>query len=309
MAPTIATQRKQAMLPAGCRILGNSEGTAPGFLFELAGVSWFFMPGVPKEMKAMFLAEVLSKIPVVEGYRSFNWATQFTSEGELQQRLREITRALPSDFEISYRTRFPENHIGLHGICGKATLSDRFDESVAKISGLLGHDVFSAGQLLPLEQVVAELLRRKAAIMATVESCTGGLVANRITDVPGSSEVFWSAWVTYDNRAKIDLGVPERLIETHGAVSAEVAMALASAGLKKLKALGAAHSICVATTGIAGPTGGSAEKPVGLCFVAIARDGHPPEAEEVRSRIGLRRNENKLFFSQKALELVRRSLL
>ena len=309
LAATLETQRKQAMLPTGCRILGNSEGTAPGFSFLLEGVSWFFMPGVPKEMKVMFTGEVLPNIPVVEGYRSFNWVTQFTSEGELQQRLLKITGALDSDFEISYRTRFPENHIGLHGVCDNAALSGRFDATVANISGLLGPDVFCAGRIQSLEQVVVDLLRAKSAVLGTVESCTGGLVANRITDVAGSSDVFWSAWVTYDNRAKVELGVPPHLIETHGAVSAEVAMALASAGLKKLKTLGAPHPICVATTGIAGPTGGSAEKPVGLCFVAIARDGHAPEWHETRSRLGLRRTENKLFFSQKALELVRRSLL
>lgn len=309
----IDQQRKQAYFPPSCRILENSEGTAPGFSLRKApDQAWYFMPGVPKEMKAMFLASVLPELPRVAGYESSTWATQFTSEGELQSKLSSVHGALPPTLEITYRTRFPENHIGLHGVCSNAEERGTYQKLAAQIESILGNSVFSGGiqrDVRSLEAVVVDLLIQRKRVLGTVESCTGGLIANRITDVSGSSDAFWSSWVTYDNSSKIALGVNRHLIESHGAVSAEVASALAEAGLLQLVRMGTPNPVCVATTGIAGPTGGSELKPVGLCYVAVAATGQPTKVEEVRGRVFLKRGENKLLFSQKALDLVRLLLL
>jgi PncC family amidohydrolase len=163
-----------------------------------------------------------------------------------------------------------------------------------------------------LEAEVVERLIAGGRAIGTVESCTGGLVASRITDVPGSSAAFWGSWVTYENRAKVALGVDPELIAGQGAVSRDVAQSLAQAGLARLLRMGAPSPICVATTGIAGPGGGSAEKPVGLCYVSVATmaaGGQPTQVQEVRGRIALSRTEYKQLFAQKALELVRQNLL
>jgi nicotinamide-nucleotide amidase len=318
----IEQQRKQAYFAPSCDILENHEGTAPGFALRKSRKSnnkrrWYFMPGVPKEMKAMFLGQILPELPKVADYRSSTWATQFTSEGELQNKLNGVHRKivekgdLSSSFEITYRTRFPENHVGLHGVCSSEEAKRLYAELAREIDGILGDSVFSGGadrDFQSLEKVVVDLLTRQGRVLGAVESCTGGLVAHRLTEVPGSSAAFWSSWVTYDNSSKIVLGVDPELIRTHGAVSSEVAQALAQAGLRQLEKMGAPHPICIATTGIAGPTGGSDLKPVGLCYVAIT-DGKQTHVEEVRGRPYLGRAEYKLLFSQKALNWVRLLLL
>jgi PncC family amidohydrolase len=156
-----------------------------------------------------------------------------------------------------------------------------------------------------LAHKVIEALEQRGAMLATVESCTGGLIASRITDVSGSSAVFWGGWVTYDNTAKRDVGVPPELIDRHGAVSAEVATAMAEAGLKRLRDIlpEGVTAVCVSTTGIAGPTGATATKPVGLCFTAVATDAGT-RVREVRAPDGQDRTSNKRYFSDQALELV-----
>lgn len=163
--------------------------------------------------------------------------------------------------------------------------------------------------------------REMKTVLATVESCTGGLVAATITDIPGSSEIFWGGWNTYDNSAKIALGVPTSLIQKHGAVSAEVAISMAEAGLKKMKAAlkkSAARDIqlknyqenllVVSTSGIAGPGGGTAEKPVGLCYLAIAQSGQKPRSIQFVSPSGTLRSENRRLFAEQAVRAIHQAL-
>ena len=157
-----------------------------------------------------------------------------------------------------------------------------------------------------------EKLKATSHVLSTIESCTGGLVAHRLTNVSGASAVYWGGQVTYDNAAKEALGVPKALLVEHGAVSPEVARAMAEAGLAQLKAhtgiTARGQGVCVATTGIAGPGGGTEAKPVGLCFIAIACDGHVSEVHEIRGRKVWNRDYMKTFFAQKALDLVLKSL-
>lgn len=149
--------------------------------------------------------------------------------------------------------------------------------------------------------------------LATVESCTGGLLAHRLTEISGASSAYWGGWVVYDNSAKTRLGVAEKILRDHGAVSAETARALAESGLTRLRqTLGETSPLRVlATTGIAGPTGGTAQKPVGLCFIGLASwDGRNAriQASEVRAPQTLNRSETKVFFADRALELLEGSL-
>ena len=153
-----------------------------------------------------------------------------------------------------------------------------------------------------MEEAVVRLARASGKTVATAESCTGGLVANRITNVSGSSEMFRYGWVTYANEAKMsELGVPKDLLENHGAVSPEVAQAMAAGALRKSGA-----DVAVAVTGIAGPTGGTPEKPVGLVYFAITgADGRAPVLERNLSQV---RETFKYMASQIALDLLRRKL-
>lgn len=316
--PLTDVQRKQAFIAPSCFILENTQGTAPGFGLERDGLSWFFMPGVPHEMLTMLKNQVLPRIKSrgAQNPKSMTWATQFTSEGGLQKILNPIEKLLPAGFELTYRTRFPENHIGLYADCSSNAQDEAFEKIARQISTALGDDVFTTARglerLQGLEDVVVNKLTSEKRYLCTVESCTGGLVANRITNVAGSSAIFFGSYLTYDNLAKEALGVPRSLLVEHGAVSAQVAQKLAESGLRALTSSGALNGrpgLCIATTGIAGPGGGSSAKPVGLCFIALAQTGSPTEVEEVRARINLSREWNKLFFAQKALDMVRRSKL
>lgn len=164
-------------------------------------------------------------------------------------------------------------------------------------------------------------LRNSQTLLVTVESCTGGLIAQSITDISGASDVFWGGFVTYDNSAKEFLGVNSSLIKSKGAVSAEVAEAMATKGLESMiRACKASQErwrsmprqwICVSTTGIAGPGGGTKEKPVGSCFLALStalEGSSSPEVvcsvQELHAPANFTRNDNRLFFAKKAFELL-----
>ena len=172
----------------------------------------------------------------------------------------------------------------------------------------------------PAAQAVDRLKALSCALI-TVESCTGGLIAHLVTNVPGASEVFWGALITYDNSAKERLArVPRTLLESQGAVSPEAAAALAEGGLLTLSqamelrdsnTTGICKSrlmACISTTGVAGPGGGTPKKPVGLCFVGIAISGMPTQVHEIRAHAGMGREQYKDTFAQIALEYLVRAL-
>lgn len=311
--PLLEVQKKQALLPRGSVVLKNAEGSAPGFHFiKNDGTLWFFLPGIPREVEIILKDEILSRLPVRASYRGFTWRTHFTSEGGLQEKLAKVEAKLPSRFELTYKTRYPENHIGLYGECETKDEAEMFQKLCEEIDLILGAAVFSKGEKEEyqntLEEVVVALLKESKKTVASVESCTGGLIANRITDVPGSSEVFLGSFVAYANKVKQLLvsaspAVMEKVLNEHGAVSSQTAVLMAEGGLEKMGV-----DLCISTTGIAGPTGGTPTKPVGLCYIALAQKGEPTIFEELRAFSGIDRKRAKLFFSQKALDLVRRAL-
>ncbi|HTL13219.1 MAG TPA: nicotinamide-nucleotide amidohydrolase family protein [Bdellovibrionota bacterium] len=311
--PKDSDNLKQAFLPVGARILENPAGTAPGFSWEKDGSRWFFLPGVPKEMRAMLWQHVIAALSENAAYKAMHWATQFTRESELQARIRKQIGIIPPQIEVIFRTRFPENHVGLEMI-GHGELGGEFDRLCGEMDRLLAPETFSrasrAEELAPLERVVIEAARSRKARVLTVESCTGGLVAKRLTDISGSSEVVWGGFVTYDDLAKESLGVDPALIAKHGAVSEPVAKAMAEAG--RYRAIGAGlqevEVWSVSLTGIAGPTGGTPEKPVGLCHVAVAGPGGLLAHVQTQAPALRERDENRLYFSQRALDLLWRQL-
>lgn len=292
-------QLKQALLPVGAVPIKNIKGTAPGVFFNKSGCSFYFLPGVPVEMKTIFANYILPTIPGRQGYRSYEWFTHFTSEGELQNRLQGILQKIKdTGLEISFRTKAPENHIGLYGTGAV------FDSIQEEISELLRPDCFSHGifgEVKSLETLVVEKAVQENLALCTVESCTGGKVADRIVSVPGASKAFWGTFVTYDNLAKESLGVPQSLLQKHGAVSEEVAMEMAKCGLKRVLHSGRSAAACVSITGVAGPEGGTEAKPVGLCFVGYADSTGLMKALRFSVRPGLERATYQAYFAQKAL--------
>jgi nicotinamide-nucleotide amidase len=261
------SNKKQADFPRGAEILPNPVGTAPGFLVRIHDALCFFMPGVPREMKRMFEEQVVPKIRVLAPNDQFQvrLRTFGLPESVVGEKLGDIESSFPG-VTIGYRAHFPDIEVkvharaGSHGqareLCERATTEVR-----ARLSDVIygeGDDSFPA--------VVGRVLRGRGLKLAIAESCTGGLVAHLLTKEPGASDFLLFDAVTYANSAKTAvLGVDEDVLRAHGAVSPEVAGAMAE-GVRRVSGA----DIGLALTGIAGPTGGSADKPVGTVHFATS---------------------------------------
>jgi nicotinamide-nucleotide amidase len=261
---------RQALIISGAQILENNNGTAPGMLITEGKCTVVLLPGPPREMKPMFDAAVA---PVLKQRAGDLLIVRrcLSIFGLTESRTDELAAPIYTKYKNPSTTiLFKDGQIELHltaqarsGSEGEALL----DELSGQLDEALGEYIFSRRDET-LEQVVGELLKLNRYTLATAESCTGGLLAGRITDVPGSSEYFLEGVVSYSNEAKAHLlGVPKKLIKEHGAVSEQVANAMAS-GIRKR----AGSTFGVGVTGIAGPGGGSEEKPVGLVYIALADD-------------------------------------
>ena len=265
-----ASNKKQAMLPRGAEALYNPVGTAPGFALKIGRCRCFFMPGVPFEMRRMLSDQVLPRLEdMMEGERSFHRVRTISTFGLTESaagdRLSGLVEVFP-EIQLGMQVRFPEIHVKLYAAGSEEAVIDRrLDEVAGWVRERLGGKIFSTTEET-MEAVVGDLLRKAGATLSAAESCTGGLLAHRLTDVPGSSDYFLFSGVTYSNEAKIKvLGVQHQTLEKHGAVSIETAKEMAE-GVRKLT--GADYGI--STTGIAGPTGGTDEKPVGSVCIGLA---------------------------------------
>ena len=300
--------RRQAMVPAGATVLENSKGTAPGLWLEDGERVVLLLPGPPRELKAIVE-------PLMTGL------LQSRASGDaLVTRIIRITGRTESHTEEAVRPLYPEwaaaavpvsatilaslGHIELHLSARAASLQEAtaaVDAAVAQVAGRIGLDAYSLNGE-PLEHVVGELLRARRYRIAVAESCTGGLIASRLTDVAGSSEYVDRGVVVYANEAKTELlGVAPALIAQHGAVSEQVAVAMAH-GIRA----NARTDVGIGVTGIAGPGGGTPEKPVGTVAIAVAVN------DVLRTRVFRfvgDREQVKFQASQAALDLVRRILL
>jgi len=263
---------RQALVLEGAIVLENRHGTAPGMFLEQAGRVLICLPGPPPEMQAMFESEV---VPLLEPFagdlkiRRRTLRVAGLSESAVDQAIAPIyTQYANPQTTILATTSGIEIHLTASGATDEE-IEERLDELSDRIEQVLGARVFTTrGE--SLEEVIGRLCITKRYTIAVAESVTGGLIAKRLTDVPGSSHYFRGGITAYSDAAKCALlGIPADLLAAHGAVSAEVAEAMAR-GVKHQ--LGA--TIGLAVTGIAGPEGGTSEKPVGVVFVGLADDVH-----------------------------------
>ena len=288
--------RVQAMVPKGMEVLVNDVGTAPGFWWEEKGKMLAVLPGPPRELAPMFEKGVEPKLrgkaKAAEGTRILR--VYGIGESFVQEKCEAELRKMGFT-GVGYCARPGEVDVRLRS--AEAALLERGAEFIKKI---LGEAVYAEGSET-MEEVVVRLARAARVKLATAESCTGGLVASRITDVPGSSEVFVGGWVTYANEAKVrELGVKEASLAKYGAVSAAVAGEMAEGARQR-----AGVDWAVAVTGIAGPGGGSPGKPVGLVYLGIAGAGG---VETVEKKLVPERKTFKGMASQAALDLLRKKI-
>jgi len=295
--------KKQAMFPKGSVVISNAVGTSSGFKYVEGKSSFYFLPGVPREFKSMIddfvlpdiLSSLKSKIEVSERVIK----TVGLGESEVATRLKDIAL---ENVELSYRIYFPEIHLKL---VSKDKSIETAKNNVDKYSEILmdklGEYIFTT-ENEELEEVVSKLLVKSKLTIATAESCTGGLLASRLTDIPGSSEYFLRGVVSYSNKSKSDLlDVPEKLIDKYGAVSTEVVEAMA-VGIKNISGT----DIGIGISGIAGPGGGSKEKPVGTVYIGIAYKDETVCSK--RYSFNGTRKDIKLISSEYALDMIRKKL-
>ncbi len=294
---------RQAMVPEGAEILENTRGTAPGLWVETDGHIVILLPGPPHELKAMVSAQVARRLERLAGQRRlFRRELRVTGlpESDLDQRISPIYKLYPAA-EATILSAPGEISVHLRVWSADAAATERMlDEMVERITLALGDHVFSSGE--SLEEVVARELTLHSATIAVAESCTGGLLAQRLTSIPGSSTYFLGGAVSYSNQLKTAwVDVPAEIIEAKGAVSAEVARALAE-GIRHR----AGSTLGLGVTGIAGPGGGSPEKPVGTVHIAIADE---KGTNERAVQLPGDRDRIRWQASQVALDLVRRYFL
>ena len=262
-----ARNRVQACLPEGTEALANECGTAPGVMARQRGVSFFLMPGVPSEMKRMYSAAVEPVLRPWVGSQSIEHRRLKCfgpGESALVEKLGDrMQRGRNPLINCTVTLGVITLHIIGQGR-SEAAARELVEDAESQVRALLGRWVYGTGEQT-LAEVVGGKLRRLGQTLAVAESCTGGLLGKEVTDVPGASTFFHRGWITYSNQAKSEeLGVPADVIARHGAVSAEVAEAMATAGRRKSKS-----DYSIAITGVAGPDGGTDSKPVGLVLIAV----------------------------------------
>ncbi|MBP1597952.1 MAG: competence/damage-inducible protein cinA [Acidobacteria bacterium] len=258
---------RQAEVIEGAEVLANPAGTAPGMWIEANGAALVLLPGPPRELKAMFEAAVFPRAARMAGGRSMATRTigiQGWTESEVDTRIAPIYTSF-SEVQTTILAVKGVILLRMQQWVGPGEIPSQLDDLAGRIQAALSDTIYStSGEAL--ESVVGSMLRKSGRSLALAESCTGGMIGAAITRVPGSSEYFRGGIVCYSNEVKISqCRVPPALLERHGAVSAEVAEALA---LGVRQALGS--SIGLAVTGIAGPGGGTDPKPVGLVYVGVA---------------------------------------
>jgi nicotinamide-nucleotide amidase len=291
---------RQAYVPEGAAVLPNDHGTAPGLHIPARdGVPHLFLlPGPPRELRPMFTTYVVPKLRILVGSHDLYamiYRTTGLGESQVERIIGERLLAIPG-LELGYCARMGEVDVR---VIGPQSAVDTANELIQRELG----PYIVTREEKELEDVVVELLTANKATLAIAESCTGGLLANRITDVPGASLVFLEGNVTYSNEAKMrTLGVSAELLSTVGAVSEEVARAMAEGALKRS---GATYAL--STTGIAGPDGGTDQKPVGTVFIGLASHGSPTLVE--KEFFPTDRPSFKRICTQHALEMLRRRIL
>ena len=295
----------QAYLPKDCLVLPNSEGTAPGMWLEKNDTVFIFMPGVPYEMKSIMLNEVLIRLKnrfELAVLQKRTILTEGIAESDLANIIADWEDSLSENMSLAYlpspgRVRLRLSYKGKDLKLASKILQEKINELLPLIEEYhWGYDEDK------LEEIVGEMLKKNNKTLAVAESCTGGNIAHLITTIPGSSEYFKGSVTSYANEIKVNvLGVEEKMLNEKGAVSEEVVKMMAE-GVRKLMNT----DFAVATSGVAGPGGGSKEKPVGLVWIAIAS---PKKTTAYKFLFGENRERNIIKSSYKALNLLRKEII
>jgi nicotinamide-nucleotide amidase len=296
---------QQAALPKNCTYIPNLWGTAPGMWFEKDGVIYISLPGVPYEMKSLMEFEILPRLKArfsthIIQHKSIR--TIGIGESFLAEKISAWEDALPEHIKLAYLPHFGQVRLRLTGTgTDQEVLDKELAEQVALVLPLIEEHVFGYDSD-ELETVIGTLLMNSNATIGTAESCTGGYVANQITSIAGSSRYYQGSVVSYSNDVKMNvLGVSRETLEAYGAVSEQTAREMAEGARRLLNT-----TFAISTTGIAGPDGGTAEKPVGTVWIACATP------EETFTQLLTLRNNRKINIEltcSYALNLLRKTIL
>ncbi|MBS1491877.1 MAG: competence/damage-inducible protein A [Bacteroidetes bacterium] len=305
--PMPETNIGQAMVPSKSKVIWNENGTAPGIWIEKANKVFVALPGVPYEMKAMISDTV---VPMLKekylkdlGYvlKQKTLLTTGVGESILNEMMGDVPSIIGED-KLAFLPSIEGVRLRINVKADtEENASQRISEIESKIREKIGEHIFGEGEEI-LEEIIGKLLTKKKFSIAVAESCTGGMISSRITDVSGSSEYFKGGMVTYSNKSKVKfLDVKKKTLTKYGAVSEKTAKQMAEGVRRHFKT-----DIGISTTGIAGPTGGSDEKPVGLVYI-----GYSDKKNTFAKKFlfGNFRDRNKKRAAQMALEIVRKELL
>jgi nicotinamide-nucleotide amidase len=303
--PMNENNRRQAEVPESCKVLTNAAGTAPGMWFEKDGTVFISMPGVPTEMKYIMNEHVLPELKkrfTSQVIQHRNIMTYGTPEAKLAEILTGFEAELPENIKLAYLPSSGIIKLRLTGTGNnRETVSEIISIQVKKLYNIIPELIYGEDEE-SLAVVIGKLLRKRKETLCTAESCTGGNIAHMITGVPGSSDYFIGSVVAYSNRVKTQLlGVDKTAVEIDGAVSENVVKRMAEGARRLLDT-----DYSVATSGIAGPAGGTDNKPVGTIWIAVASDSG---VIAEKGSYGNDRDANITRFSFAALNLLRKQIL
>lgn len=303
--PMNENNKKQAEVPESCRVLPNSAGTAPGMWFEKEGTIFVSMPGVPHEMRYIMNEHVLPELRKRFTSQAIIHRTIMTygvPEARLAELLTGFEALLPENIKLAYLPAAGIIKLRLTGTGkDKAEVTERVNRQVQKLYSLIPDLIFGENEE-SFEMVIGKMLTKNKKTLCTAESCTGGNIAHLITCVPGSSNYYMGSVIAYSNSVKTELlGVDATLIEMDGTVSESVVKAMAEGARRLLNT-----DFSIATSGIAGPDGGTEEKPVGTIWIAAASDAGT--VAEMHT-FGSDRITNIARFSNSALSLLRKQII
>ena len=303
--PMNENNRRQAFVPESCRVLKNAKGTAPGMWFEKNGTIFISMPGVPSEMQYIMSEHVIPELN--KRFKSQvilhrNIMTYGTFEARLAEILTDFEKGLPANIKLAY---LPSSGVIKLRLTGRGKdyneLNELLSGQVSELYRIIPEFIYGENED-SLEKVVGDLLKEKNQTVCTAESCTGGEIAHLITGIPGSSLYYKGSVIAYANSVKTRiLNIPDEILSEYGAVSEEVVSYMANETRKLL-----ATDYCIATSGIAGPDGGTESKPVGTLWMAVSSEMGTVTEKRI---FGIDRITNIKRFSLAALNLLRKQII
>ena len=295
---------KQAQVPEGAMVIDNYNGTAPGLILQKDGKTAILLPGPPNELKPMFERDIRPFLNRLEPEGIYSKMVKICGFGEskVESMITDILESQTNPTIAPY-AKTGEVHLRITAkAINEETADAMMEPMMEELYRRFGSQIFTTEEAVTLEETIVELLKEKGKTVTTAESCTGGLVAGRLLNVPGASSVYMEGYITYSNEAKEKLlGVSHSTLEQYGAVSKETACEMAEGAAKA-----AGADLAISVTGIAGPDGGTKEKPVGLVYVGCYADG---EARAYEFHFTGNRAKNRESTVAKALTILREALI